>query len=264
MSGDKTAQLIAPVLQTFRPITLAEMDNVQLLNRMDTKFVFPASKLNSFLEKIKDGYRLLETNPLRYADYNSLYYDTPDFKLYLTHHRGKPDRYKIRFRSYNDTKLFFLEIKHKNNKGRTDKSRKRKEQIEQSLTAESIEYINRKTTLDATQLEAKLQVAFSRLTFVNNEENERATIDFNLRFSSNGKEVALPGIVIAEIKQSKFSVKSGAIAALRKLKIREENMIKYCIGTLLIYPHLKHNNFKPKLYTINKLQTNGIIRNKAA
>lgn len=264
MSENTTAKQIVPLLQTFRPITLAEMDNVQLLNRMDTKFVFPVSKLPAFLEKIKNGYRLLETNPLRYADYNSLYYDTPDFKLYFTHHRGKPNRYKIRFRSYNDTQLFFLEIKHKNNKGRTDKSRKRKELIEQALTPESIEYINRKTTLDATQLEAKLQVEFSRLTFVNNEENERATIDFNLRFSHNGKEVALPGIVIAEIKQSKFSVKSGAITALRELKIREENMSKYCIGTSLIYPELKHNNFKPKLHTINKLQNHGIIRNQAA
>lgn len=264
MSENTTAKLISPILQTFRPITLAEMDNVQLLNRMDTKFVFPSGILPAFLEKIKDGYRLLETNPLRYADYNSLYYDTPDFQLYFTHHRGKPNRYKVRFRSYNDTQLFFLEIKHKNNKGRTNKSRKRKERIEQSLTPESIEYINRKTTMDATQLEAKLQVEFSRLTFVNNEENERATIDFNLRFSRNGKEVALPGIVIAEIKQSKFSVKSGAITALRELKIREENMSKYCIGTSLIYPELKHNNFKPKLHTINKLQTHGIIRNQAA
>jgi hypothetical protein len=264
MSVNTTAKLIVPVLQTFRPITLGEMDNVQLLNRMDTKFVFPVDKLLPFLEKIKDGYRLLETNPLRYADYNSLYYDTADSKLYFTHHRGKSGRYKIRFRSYNDTKMFFLEIKHKNNKGRTDKSRKRKELIEQTLTAESIAFINKKTTLDATQLEAKLQVEFSRLTFVNNEENERATIDFNLRFSRNGKEVTLPGIVIAEIKQSKFSVKSGAISALRELKIREDNMSKYCIGTALIYPHLKHNNFKPKLHTINKLQNDGITRNKAA
>ena len=130
MSENKTAELIIPQLQTFRPITLDEMDKVQLLNRMDTKFVFQVSKLPAFLEKIKERYRLLETNPLRYADYNSLYYDTPDFQLYFTHHRGKSGRYKIRFRSYNDTKLFFLEIKHKNNKGRTDKSRKIKELIE--------------------------------------------------------------------------------------------------------------------------------------
>ncbi len=264
MSENTTANLIVPALQTFRPITLSEMDNVQLLNRMDTKFVFPVDKLLPFLEKIKDGYRLLETNPLRYSDYNSLYYDTPDSKLYFTHHRGKSGRYKIRFRSYNDTKLFFLEIKHKNNKGRTDKSRKRKTEIEQTLSAESIEYINRKTNLDATQLEAKLQVEFSRLTFVNNEENERATIDFNLRFSHNGKQVGLPGIVVAEIKQSKFSVKSGAISALRELKIREDNMSKYCIGTALIYSDIKQNNFKQKIYTINKLQNHGIFRNQAA
>ncbi len=264
MSFINTAEIIVPVLQTFRPITLSEMDNVTLLNRMDTKYVFEVEKLPSFLEKIKDGYRVLEANPLRYTNYDSLYYDTPDFKLYFTHHRGKSGRYKIRFRSYNDTKLFFLEIKHKNNKGRTDKSRKRKEEIEQTLSPDSIEYIKRKSSVDATQLEPKLQVEFSRLTFVNNEENERATIDFNLRFRRNGTQVSLPGIVVAEIKQSKFSVKSGAIAALRELKVREENMSKYCVGASLVYPHLKQNNFKEKIHKINKLHKDGIIRNQAA
>jgi hypothetical protein len=256
-----TKERIIPVLQTFRSITLAEMDKVQLLNRMDTKFVFTVAKLIPFLEKIKPSYRVLETNPLRFADYNSLYYDTPDFKLYITHHRGKPNRYKIRFRSYNDTRMSFLEIKHKNNKGQTNKSRIRKNEIEQSLTSESLDYIGRNTPLDATQLEAKLQVDFSRLTFVNNEENERTTIDFNLRFSRNGKEVALPSIVIAEIKQSKFSVKSGAFSALRELKVNEENVSKYCIGSSLIYPELKNNNFRSQLKTLNKLQSYGLLRN---
>lgn len=259
MNGSNISEFIIPALKNFRPITLAEMDNVKLLNRMDTKFVFQESKLIPFLEKIKDGYRILETNPNRFTDYNSLYYDTPDYQLYLTHHRGKPDRYKVRFRSYDDTKMFFLEIKHKNNKGRTNKSRKRKEEIEQTLTPESVEYINRKTPLNATQLVAKLRVEFSRLTFVNNEENERATIDFNLRFSFDGKEVKLPGIVVAEIKQSKLSVKSGAVAALRELKVKQETVSKYCIGTSLINPELKQNNFKAKLHSIKKLQANGII-----
>ncbi len=263
MSENSTAQSIIPVLKTFRHITLDEMDSVKLLNRMDTKFVFPVSKLVPFLEKIKDGYRVLETNPNRYADYNSLYYDTADSNLYFTHHRGKSGRYKIRFRSYNDTKLFFLEIKHKNNKGRTVKSRKRKEEIEHSLSSDSIDYIKRKTNIDAHLLEAKLHVEFSRITFVNNEESERATIDFNLSFNRHGTHVALPGIVVAEIKQSKFSAKSGAIAALRELKVREENMSKYCIGTSLIYPHLKNNNFKEKIHKLKKLHAHGIIRHKA-
>lgn len=259
MSSIGIAEHIIPVLKTFRPITLDEMDNVKLLNRMDTKFVFQESKLIPFLEQIKSGYRVLETNPLRYTDYNSLYYDTSDFQMFYTHHRGKPERYKVRFRSYIDTKLFFLEVKHKNNKGRTNKSRKRTEKIEPFLSPDSIAYISRKTTLDATQLEAKLQVEFSRLTFVNNEENERATIDFNLRFSFNNRQVALPGIVVAEIKQNKFSVKSGSIAALRQLKVKEETMTKYCIGTSLIYPELKHNNFKSKIHTLNRLKNYGTI-----
>jgi hypothetical protein len=105
------------VTQQFRPITLAEMDGVQLLNRMDTKYMMPIGKLAPFLEMVKNGYRILHTNPLRYTVYDSLYFDTPDFQLYAMHHRGKAGRYKVRCRGYADTKMFFLEIKHKNNKG---------------------------------------------------------------------------------------------------------------------------------------------------
>jgi len=252
------------VTQQFRPITLAEMDGVQLLNRMDTKYVMPIGKLAPFLEMVKNGYRILHTNPLRYTDYDSLYFDTPDFQLYAMHHRGKAGRYKVRCRGYADTKMFFLEIKHKNNKGRTDKSRSQRFGIEQQLSSESLAFIARKTTLNPRILEAKLQVQFSRMTLVNNAENERLTIDFNLSFTGNGTTYALPGIVVVEIKQSSFSSKSDAIAALRHLKVRESNMSKYCIGAAHIYPALRSNNFKEVIHTITKLQHDGTARNQAA
>ena len=258
------AQSLRAVMQQFRPITLAEMDGVQLLNRIDTKYVMPSHKLAPFLELVKNEYRILETTPLRYTNYDSLYYDTHDFKLFATHHRGKAGRYKVRFRGYEDTKMFFLEIKHKNNKGRTDKSRSIRVDIEQALSPESIEYIGRKTTINATDLEAKLQVRFSRITMVNNAENERLTLDFDLCFEGNGKTCPMPGIVVVEIKQSSFSAKSAAIAALRELRVRESNMSKYCIGAAKVYPDLRSNNFKEVIHTITKLQHNGTTGNQAA
>ena len=56
-------------------------------------------------------------------DYKSLYYDTEDWKFYLDHHNGRVNRNKIRFREYVGSKLTFLEIKLKNNKGKTIKKR---------------------------------------------------------------------------------------------------------------------------------------------
>ncbi|MCF8256223.1 MAG: polyphosphate polymerase domain-containing protein [Flavobacteriales bacterium] len=261
MSNREAVQRATALLQEFRPIALREMDGVQLLSRIDTKYVFPVAKLEDFLQRVKDGYRVLQTNPMRYTDYDSLYYDTPDFFCFRTHHRGKSGRYKIRFRGYEDTRMFFLEIKHKNNKGRTDKSRSLRPGIEHALSPESMDYIATRTEIVPQMLEPKLRVRFSRITMVNNAENERLTLDLNLTFEANGSRVVLPGIVVAEVKQGLFNSKSVAINALRDLRIRAGNMSKYCIGTAIIHPELRSNNFKEIIRSINGRDYNGVVRN---
>ena len=113
-------QNISSILLKFEPISLEEMDSVKLMERTDTKYVFPISELAEILEGMITQYRLLEINNVRIQRYESLYYDTKDFLLYRKHLIGKPDRYKIRFRRYIDSDgLTFFEIKHKNNRGTT-------------------------------------------------------------------------------------------------------------------------------------------------
>ena len=51
------------------------------------------------------------------------HYDTDDRKFYLDHHNQRVNRNKVRFREYEGSKLTYLEIKHKNNKGKTIKKR---------------------------------------------------------------------------------------------------------------------------------------------
>ena len=115
---------INSILSKFEPITLEEMDSVKLMERTDTKYVFPVSELPGILEGMISQYRLLDINNVRNQRYESLYYDTNDFLLYNKHLIGKPDRYKIRFRRYLDSAgLTYFEIKHKNNKRTTTKKR---------------------------------------------------------------------------------------------------------------------------------------------
>ena len=45
---------------SFDPISLTEMDAVKLMNRTDTKFVFPLSTLIKILPKLQKHYRILE------------------------------------------------------------------------------------------------------------------------------------------------------------------------------------------------------------
>ena len=111
------------ILSEFDAISLGEMDRVALMNRVDTKYVFSEDILNEVLKKIKDDYFVLEVDNIRLNSYQSLYFDTKDFKFYYQHHNGKTNRTKVRYREYMDSGLCFLEVKQKNNKGVTNKKR---------------------------------------------------------------------------------------------------------------------------------------------
>src|SRR3954465_3571724 len=116
-------QEVLDTLSLFDPITLKEMDSVKLMNRTDTKFIFNLKHFAPVMEQIVKDYRVLEVEGKRLSRYETLYYDTGDFDLYNEHHKGKLNRYKIRHRTYIESDIGFLEVKFKNNKGRTIKTR---------------------------------------------------------------------------------------------------------------------------------------------
>ena len=59
------------------------MDEVKLMNRTDTKFVFESRLLEQVLEEIRAHYFILDINGVRLNAYRSLYFDTDDFKFYF-------------------------------------------------------------------------------------------------------------------------------------------------------------------------------------
>ena len=119
---------IQKIAESFDPIGLVDMDKVQLLNRVDTKFVFSQNELERILPLLKSDYFILSVKGVLLSDYESLYFDDENFSFYINHHKKKVDRFKVRYRKYVHSDLSFLEVKHKN-KGRTDKSRIRVEDI---------------------------------------------------------------------------------------------------------------------------------------
>ena len=250
------------ILQAFEPISLKEMDNVKLLNRSDTKFILNTDMLAEILEDVKDKYRVLSTNGKRTNSYKTLYFDTQDFSSYTTHHNGKLNRIKIRFREYIDSGLIYLEIKFKNNKGKTIKSRVKNPTIENILSPNSKAFIEANSFYKADDIKPVLWNGFTRITLVHKTKKERATIDLNLSFSSYNGEIKkeLPHLIIVEIKQERMSVDSDFIKALKKKQIRQSSMSKYCIGTVLTNKTVKANKFKEHILKINKLKNDrGII-----
>ncbi len=240
------------ILGKFEPITLKEMDSVKLMNRSDTKFVFRIEQLAYFLSLLVDDFYILDVEGVRQNKYETLYYDTVDFKFYNDHQRGKTNRNKVRHRFYVDSGLHFFEIKNKNNKGRTIKERIKLKNLEENITPKAENFLKEKTKMNACELQPKLWGNYSRITLVNKKIQERLTIDTNICFKNNGHEKSLPEIVIAELKQDKTS-KSLFAQLMHQYHIKEASISKYCYGVIFLYKNIKFNNFKPNLITLNKI-----------
>lgn len=239
------------ILNEFSPITLKEMDSVKLMDRTDTKFVFRHEQLPDFLAQLKDDYKILDVNGNRISRYESLYFDTKGFDLYHSHQRGRPNRFKIRFRKYVESELNFFEVKFKNNKGRTIKDRVKQKQIDGFIKEAAEELLLHKTPLKTETLEAKIWVNYSRITLVNKHSPERVTIDLDLTFKNEEESKTIDNLVIAEVKQDKALV-SAFIKLMKKYHIREGSISKYCYGVITLYNKIKHNNFKPNLILLKK------------
>lgn len=246
-------------LNAFKPISLVEMDRVKLMNRVDTKFVIGYHQLPELLAKASLQYKILEIGGLRISPYSSIYLDTDDVQMYTMHHNGKLNRYKVRMRLYLQSGDTYLEIKRKNNKGRTSKKRIRisREQFD-SLNLDEIQrlFIRDKTPYELENLMPQLQNVFHRITLVDCSNTERVTLDIGLKFRKIGVDAYIPmdKIVIVEIKQD--GVASSCFRRLlEEASVPPKSISKYCLGMILTNPEIKYNRFKEKIRLINKLAT---------
>lgn len=241
------------ILSTFDPISLKEMDNVKLQDRIDTKFMFRDSLLPEILELMKENYFALEISGMRYNHYETLYFDTPDYALYINHQNGRTNRYKFRARKYVESNLNFFEVKFKNNKGRTIKERiKRPEQVAH-ISDSSRELVKNISNIDPDSLVPKIWVNYRRMTFVGKNSAERLTIDTKLAYKDNKQTIPITGLVIAEVKKGNAREKSPFISLMRKFNIQEKSISKYCLGVISLNKNIKQNNFKPSLLYIQKI-----------
>jgi hypothetical protein len=260
--------LPARLLERMTPITLDEMRNVRLMeNRTDCKFVTSAGLLPQLLEAAAPRFSVQVNGGKRVAPYLTQYFDTPALSMYTMHQNGKLNRQKIRIRSYVDSGVSFLEIKNRNNRGRTSKIRVPVRPAAVRSVAEldggQLRFLNENAVFDAATLEPSLSSRFERITLVSGEAAERVTIDLNLSFLNHrtGSETLPDDLMIVELKQAGRQP-SGFSDALRRLRIRPHSFSKYCMGSVLTNPALKYNRFKSKWIFINKIihRTDDTIR----
>lgn len=254
MDIDAFLTSIQKEIDSFESISLAEMDKVKLMDRVDVKYLIPLSHLAQVLAEARENYRVVEINQERICAYETQYFDVNnDMTLYQKHHSGFLNRYKVRTRNYVGSNLQFFEVKFKNNKGRTLKKRIRTNLYDQpEIKASESDFLTKHSPLQPDALRGILWVYYKRITLVSKHNLERLTIDLELSFQNEGQEKKYPKIVIAEVKQEKMGA-SHFIDIMRKWRIRQGSISKYCFGIVSLFDNIKQNRFKPHLLKITKI-----------
>jgi hypothetical protein len=239
-------------INAYKPVTLEDIINVKLMNRIDSKFWFHDSQLKPMLEALLPYYDVLEVNNQRIIQYQTIYFEVPGNELYLKHHNGFRDRYKIRRRKYSTSTSGFFEIKRKTNKERTIKSRIEAPFTAGSLSKDEYKFLKEKSPYGDIFPEPVLFNSFNRISLVDKEKTERCTIDFDLKFWNALGQHAPERLAIIEVKRGHQLKASNLLSILKELKIRHRGLSKYCTGRALIDSNIKQNNFKPRLMTLEK------------
>jgi len=261
------------IVEQYRPITLEEMSAVKLMNRIDTKFVMPVATLCQLLEMAREDYRVQDTEDGgRNAAYHTVYMDTDHYAMYRAHVVGHSGRQKIRVRSYVDSHLHFLEVKTKNNHGRTKKKRIAvswdiadegtpaeqlkpldEGQLADTLRGDALVFVKERLRYDSQSILPVIENRFRRITLVNSAMTERLTIDQQLQFDNlrTGQHLALPTMAIVELKRDGLTT-SPVLAMFQRLRVHPQGFSKYAMGLALTDPQLHPGRLKPRLMQVWK------------
>jgi len=255
--------LLERSVASIAPITLEEMDGVKLLNRIDSKYLTNEATLVQVLaDAQRAGYRALEAQGSKISPYYSIYFDTPGLRMFLDHHNARLVRQKVRTRVYVNSGDAFLEIKRKNNHGRTKKKRTGIPLSEMegfSADPAAAAYLEKHSAFTAGELSPAVSTRFRRITLVNPERTERLTIDTELEFENfrTGRRASLGDAVVIELKQDGHAA-SRMKQILLGRRVKPVRISKYCIAETLTDPTVKSNRFKVKVRAIEKTIDNKI------
>ena len=262
--SETTHIVFDPVLESLAPITLAEMDAIKLMNRTDSKYLTCEATLQAVLSDVAAaGYRVLVSEGLRNSPYNSVYFDTAGLRMFQDHHNRRLTRQKVRTRVYENSGVTFLEIKRKNNHGRTKKKRMEiplAELMDFRADTAATAFLAAKSWFTADELSPVLDTAFHRITLVNPDKTERITIDTCLHFRNfrTGHSASLQDAVIIELKQDGHAG-SRMKGILLDHRVKPVRVSKYCIALTLTDPSARSGRFKAKVHTIEKTIGNKLI-----
>ena len=240
----------------LEPICLDELlQRAALQQRMDRKYLLPMAELDPLLHELAPDARILQIDGRRAFDYESVYFDTPEFTSYHLAARRRSRRFKIRTRTYVDSAECWLEVKTRDQRGNTVKYRREHDgELAAELTPDGRQFTDMVVTdaaiADAAEMAfaPTLVTSYRRSTLYLPETDSRVTIDTDLHWTlDNGRGISLPDLVIVETKSA--SRISRADRLLWRGGRRPSLISKYGTGLAALRPELPSNKWHRILRT---------------
>jgi VTC domain len=222
------------------PISLDQLDGrAALLTRTDRKYIVDADRLAQVIDALASSLRVLTVDASTVFGYESEYLDTADWQSFLGAARRRPDRFKVRERTYTDDGTTWLEVKTRNRAGQTVKHRRLRTQPSPSWTGEERAFVAEIVGATVTEaLAPSLTTRYQRSTLVLAES--RITVDRDVTMTApDGTAVGLGHAVVVETKSDGST--SPFDRCLWALGARPVPISKYGVGVAALHPHLPRN-----------------------
>jgi hypothetical protein len=230
-------------LETLEPIDLAELvEAAALQTRRDRKYLVPTAVVADVIASAPPGTRALQIDGIRGFRYESTYFDTDDYDSYLRTARRRPNRFKVRTRSYVDTDDHMLEVKTRDRRGRTVKHRQPLASAGEGLSDVGRQFIaSVDHTLPVDRLRPILTTAYRRATLLLPDAETRVTIDVDMQWRCPRHRTQHSSLAIVETKTA--NQPSLIDRSLWALGHRPTTISKYCTGLALLEPDLPANRW---------------------
>jgi hypothetical protein len=238
--------MLAARLATLPSVTLNELvQAAELQTRTDRKYLVSTAVLVAMLDELAGSTATLQIGHRRLHDYSSVYFDTADLLCFREHRQGRRRRFKVRTRTYLDTRDCLLEVKMAGRRGQTVKRRMDyRLQDASRLTAPgrgfAAEALDGHPAVGA--LRPVLVTDYRRATLLDRQAGSRITIDVALTFSGPSGVLPAPDTTVV-IETKSVGGAGRADRVLRRLGVREASLSKYCIGIAMQYPGLPANRW---------------------
>ncbi len=233
------------LLDSCASITLADLQQeAAFLTRRDRKYLLPVAEVPGILAIFGDTTRVLEIGGRRTFGYETTYFDNDSYVSYHGALRKRPNRFKVRVRSYLGSDICQLEAKVRDGRGNTVKHRMHHAEPGDRLDEADRRWLEHLPQVApyADSLAPCLTTMYRRSTLVLPEGAGRITFDRSLAFAlPDGTQVSLPGVAIVESKGPGQPLPVDRL--LWRHGYRPQSISKYALGLSLLLPELPANRW---------------------